>query len=210
MYCSANPTMRLLQNRKIRNILVRGSFQTKLSLLLLVAVTFGFFLYSIYLTYFPSQSFEVLCDNTLDTENRSLFTVLGQMLSANWFFLLCCGVLLFLAVTIGTHRLAGPLFHIEKSIEAMNRRKLHEVIRLRKNDEGKNIAEGLNSFNSLLCRDFIEIQKHSRAINNLVKQYSSLADAQLPKEEIDLVYQAIQNNNREILKLIEKYRITNE
>jgi len=133
--------------------------------------------------------------------------LLKNALAANWLFLVTCGSLVVIAAIIGTHRIAGPLFRFEKTLDNMNKRNLSDTIHLRGKDEGKDLASKINDFNQALSLDLRAVKKHTGAINDLVIQYSSIDRPKLNKDEIDSICNAIEKNNDQIRTLLKPYQL---
>ena len=106
---------------------------------------------------------------------RFLFSYLLFLPIGSFFIIL---VSLFL-----THRIAGPIYRFEKTLDDMINGQINLRIHLRKGDEGNTVALKINEFNAMLT-DRIEKMKHlSTEIEAaLVKTVDIFANQQLPQE----------------------------
>jgi methyl-accepting chemotaxis protein len=136
--------------------------------------------------------------------------LLKNAIAANWILLVTCGSLLVVAAIIGTHRIAGPLFRFEKTLDSMRQKVLDDTIHLREKDEGKELAAKINAFNTLLSTDLKSIRRHSRAITDLLNRYNSFDPAKTAIDDIDSICKAIKNHNDKIKRLLESYQLVDE
>jgi len=127
-----------------RNYLIKKKMQLGMSFrFLLTMVLFSLFLaFEVYVTIWPVVS------SVMDEELRGL--IVSQIL----FRAICFAfpVLFVMAAfsVIFSHRIAGPVYRLEKTIDEMAQGKDVEPICLRKGDELKDLARKINSLMPLL------------------------------------------------------------
>lgn len=91
-----------------------------------------------------------------------------------------------------SHRIAGPIFRLERSIDLMLGGEMDFVISLRKNDEFKYLGDKMNSLIDYLRRNIGEVKSSYRLMEEKVKKMSDMIrsgnyDQQfLNKELLDL------------------------
>lgn len=91
-----------------------------------------------------------------------------------------------------SHRIAGPIFRLEQSIDLMLGGEMDFVISLRKNDEFKYLGDKMNSLIDYLRRNIGEVKSSYRLMEEKVKKMSDMIrsgnyDQQsLNKELLDL------------------------
>ncbi len=102
--------------------------------------------------------------------------------------------------TFFTHRFAGPVYRFEDSLDRMIHNDINFQIHLRKNDEGKQLAEKINHFNSLLASTIKSIAFLSDEMDK-----THLILRKELKEENSSLEQAI-SLNRKIRKTISEYK----
>jgi methyl-accepting chemotaxis protein len=194
-------------NRRAKNFFINRNFQGKiiLTLFLIVVVTCLFF--SVIVGFFSADSLTISYKNNDVLIDKTPAMLFKNALAANWIFLVTFGTLLLIAALIGTHRIAGPLFRFEKTLNSMVHKDLSCTIQLREKDEGKDLAQQINTFNSILSRDMRELGRRSRAIRDLTRQYEALTAANLTADEIDSICTAIKVNNNKINELLESYHL---
>ena len=89
-------------------------------------------------------------------------------------------------------------------------RDLSDTIHLRGKDEAKDLAAKINTFNSILSHDMSKLNKHSRAISDLLNRYGSINSSQYSQEDIDSICHAIQKNNDKIQELLKSYQLADD
>ena len=127
------------------------------------------------------------------TEVSSLFKiVLIPILSANT--LILCVIVPYSLVY--SHKVAGPVYRFQKSLDLLLEGQLDFMIRLRKKDEFKNIAEKMNSLIDYMRRNIEEVRSSHRMIRDRIKRIETLItagdfdinDVKKEVEELDLFF----------------------
>jgi hypothetical protein len=81
-----------------------------------------------------------------------------EILSTQWLFIVLGGFLICFITLHLTHRVAGPFYRFEKTLDAMLLKEISHKIVLRQKDEGKELALKINEFNNQLSQDLNDIQ----------------------------------------------------
>lgn len=196
--------------RRIRNYFLKRNLQGKIMLAVFLAAVISCLFFIIIFGLFSANSMTISYSGNDLQMGRTPAMLFKNALTANWVFLVICGSLLVIASIIGTHRIAGPLYHFEKTLDRMIHRNLRHIIRLRNKDEGKELSGKINDFNEVLSSDIRELRRRSKAITDLVNHFDSLKSANLTAEEIDSLCQAIRNNNGRIKKLLDAYQLADD
>jgi methyl-accepting chemotaxis protein len=171
---------------------------------------FSFFLFVIAGSIAFTLIFSMLSSNTLTIayENSNLrigktpLILLREMLSANWIFIVTAGLSVGIVSMFLTHRFAGPMFRFEKSVEEMLRGNFNFHIRLRKKDEGKELAEMMNRLNYMISSNVNEMRRLSDEIDEILTDaHKSFSEAKGDREAALKIGEANTLNNklREIL-----------
>jgi methyl-accepting chemotaxis protein len=126
--------------------------------------------------------------------------LLSRILGSYWFYIITGAALLICLATIFTHRFAGPIYRFEDSLDRMIHNDIYFQIHLRKNDEGKQLAEKINHFNAMLASTIKSIAFLSDEMdkNHLILRKEL-------KQENSTLEQAI-SLNRKIGKTISEYK----
>ena len=85
-----------------------------------------------------------------------------------------CGFILLL---FASHRIAGPLYRFENTLEHITKGDLTHRFKLRGNDQLTHLAEKINEFNSKMEHALSLIQKDTEEMDNLLKEAQTLASS---------------------------------
>jgi methyl-accepting chemotaxis protein len=155
---------------KRRNIFIKKDFQGKLILGYFLFVMGGCLLFIILLGIMSADTLTMSYGNNGVQMGQTPVMLLKNVIAANWIFLIIGGSLLILAAMVITHRIAGPLFRFEKALDNMIAGNLNDVIQLREYDEGKDLAEKINTFSHGLSQIIQTIDKESAIVSDLIAQ----------------------------------------
>ncbi len=195
---------------KRRNIFIKKNLQGKLILGYFIFVVTGCLLFTVILAFLSADSLTVVYQDNDLRIGQTPFMLVRQLLTANWIFLVAGSFFVVIIAMMITHRLAGPLFRLERAVDNMSNGQLNDVIHLREKDEGKELAAKLNLFNSKLSRDFQHIGKKSRNMEDLLAQYSSLDPENASSDDYRSLFQSIARQNRSVQAVIEKYQLLDD
>ena len=195
---------------KRRNYFIKKNFQGKLILGYFLFVVTGCLLFTVILALLSANSLTVVYqDNDLQI-GQTPFMLVKQLLTANWIFLIAGSAFVVVIAMMITHRLAGPLFRLERAVDNMSNGQLNDVIYLREKDEGKELAVKLNLFNTRLSHDFEHIDSKSSSIGDILAQYSSLDPKKISPDDYHSLFQSIARQNKSIKGVIAKYQLLDE
>lgn len=144
----------------------------------------GFFLTAIF-SLLSADSLTIVYKNDNLQLGKTPLILFKEILSAHWIFLVTGGVLVVLASMFLTHRVAGPLYRFERSLEEMNKRNFDFEIRLRKKDEGKELARMLNELNIMLSSRLKEISDLAEEVNSHLARVSSAPSGDAPGKDLE-------------------------
>ena len=114
--------------------------------------------------------------NALKAVNRSMFPKV--MLLA---------VIIFIAGIIISHKIAGPMYRIEKSAEAISNGDLSVSFRIRKGDEMKEASSALEEMVDSLQADFAKIKKAGQTLDEKI----AVIEPQIKKEDALLLKEIV-------------------
>jgi methyl-accepting chemotaxis protein len=196
--------------RRVKNFFINKNFQGKIILALFLAVAVSGLLFLVVFGLFSADTMTISYENNDLHMGNTPIMLFKKAFVANWVFLVTCATLLFGIALITTHRIAGPLFRFEKALANMVNKNLTDTIRLRGKDEGKDLAQQINLFNTSLSKDLREVNRRSQAIHDLLTQYASLSSSKLSAEEIDSICKAIKTNNDKIHGILSSYKLADD
>lgn len=194
---------------KRRNFFIKKDFQGKLILGYFLFVTGGCLFFLFLLGLFSADSLTILYDNHDLQLGQTPIMLLKKTLAAHWVFIVVGSVFLVAASMLLTHRIAGPLFRLEKALDNMLKGRLDDTIFLRTNDEGKDLAQKINDFNADLSLAVKGLHTNSDAIAGLIEQARQKAAA-LPgdqQDDLQAIIWSIEEKNKRIKAICSAYTV---
>ncbi len=156
-----------------RNYFIKKDLQGRYIFSFFIFVIFGSILFSLIFSYLSFNTLTIVYKNYNLQIGKTPLILLKEILSAHWIFILTAGVSIVIISMFLTHRFAGPMYRFEKSVEEMITGNFNFEIRLRKKDEGKELAVKMNQLMNLISLKFREMRKLSNEINtknSLIKE----------------------------------------
>lgn len=143
----------------------------------LAAVIFTFLF-----VYFSADTLTIKYDNSELQLGNTPEIMIDRLLGIHGILIFLGGLSIIYFGTRFTHRTVGPLFKIGKTIDKMINGDMTKHIYLRKKDECKEIAEKLNTFNTLMHSRLIEIDSLTNAMNDLIENQVTDSSSEDVKE----------------------------
>jgi methyl-accepting chemotaxis protein len=195
---------------KRRNYFIKKNFQGKLILGYFLFMVVGCLIFAIILAILSADSMTMVYqDNDLQI-GQTPFMLIKQLLAAHWISIVVGSVFVVVGAMFITHRMAGPMFRLERAVDSMTSGKLNDVICLREKDEGKELAAKLNQFNRGLSENIGQIRKRSQNIEDLLAQYSSIDPARATPEDCASIYNSIARQNQDVQEIVRTYQLLDE
>ncbi len=138
--------------------LIKKSMQLGLTLrFLFLIVVFSFFIgFEVYITIWPVVS-GVIPQNLLDMVTDQIFFRLVCFIFPVVFVITAFSI-------VFSHRIAGPIYRLEKTLDRLIRGEDVETIRLRRGDALKELVEKINNLISMVKQSRIQEQKESPTV----------------------------------------------
>jgi methyl-accepting chemotaxis protein len=188
----------MIKKYKRRKFFIKKEFQGKLIFSCFLFVLGSGLLFNVVLGVLSANSLTTsYVDQDLKLGHTPLMLV-KQILTANWFLIVIGGGFVMLASLVLSHRIAGPLYRFETTLDDMKNGCLTETIRLRDKDEGKDLARKINEFNIQLSQSLRAISQNSKALDILTEQALTLELPEKEKEQLAGLCWAMQEHNRKI------------
>ncbi len=202
----------MAKDYKRRNIFIKKNFQGKLILGYFLFVSGGCIFFIVLLSYFSADSLTISYANNNLQLGQTPIMLMKNIIAAHWIFIVVGTIFLVFVVMFITHRIAGPLFRFEKSLDNMLANNLDNKISLRQKDEGKELAVKINQFNHELSKSIRAIHSSSRAITDLI-EHAAEKSSEIPgdlQKELQSLYWGIEDNNRKIQDICSSYSLRDE
>lgn len=196
-----------MSGHKRRKFLIKRAFQIRLLLGYCFFVLSGGLLFILLMGFFSYESMTISYNSNDLQMVQTPFALLKQSITTDWPYLLTGSLILLVAAVRVTHRVAGPLYRFEQTLDKMLAGDLRHTITLRAKDEGKELATKLNTFNKDLEHSLEKVTSESRAVRELLTQAQSKTtrlnedDAQ----ELRSILWSIDAKNKKIASIGEKY-----
>ncbi len=195
---------------KRRNYFIKKNFQGKLILGYFLFMVAGCFIFAIILALLSADSMTMVYQNNDLRIGQTPFMLIKQLLTAHWISIVLGSAFVVVIAMFITHRLAGPLFRIERAVDNMLSGQLDDVIYLREKDEGKELAAKLNQFNLELSGNIAEIKKRSKNIDDLLTQHAAIDLATATAEDCASIYNSITRQNQIIRDIVASYQLIDD
>lgn len=147
-----------------RRYFIRKDFQGRFVLRFFLAILLGALIFTLILGVFSSHTLTVTYEDSylrLDRTPKALFI---QILRAHGVYILILGVVISIVSVFLSHRIAGPLYRLEKSVEEISKGNLSFRITLRRKDEVKELADSINGMIDTLSGRIQDIRLHTDAV----------------------------------------------
>jgi len=195
---------------KRKNYFIKKNFQGKLILGYFLFMVVGCLIFMLALSYLVSDSMTVVYSNNDLQIGQTPFMLFKQLIAANWVVIVLGAAMVVVIATRITHRVAGPMFNLERSLDFMISGRLDNVIHLRKKDEGKELAAKINQFNAELSSEMKILQKRSQNIQELLSNYAVLNPEKRSQEDLESIHASIQKQNQIISEIVNQYKLLDD
>ncbi len=191
------------QKYKRRNYFINKEFQGRTIFSYFILVLIGSVLFAAIFSFFSANTLSIVYDNYHLKLGTTPGILMEKIFSAQWFFIILGGGAVILITLFLTHRVAGPFYRFEKSLDDMLGGDISGKIHLRQKDEGKVLARKINEFNTLLAERLSRIEALNRRIEFDAGRIES-------EEQPTDTIREIQNSAREISDILNKFYFVRE
>jgi methyl-accepting chemotaxis protein len=198
------------KSMKRRKYFIKKDYQGKLLLSGFLIVVGGGILFNVLLGFLSADSLTISYSNQELQLGQTPLMLFKQGLAANWLLIVLGGGLVMLASLLLSHRVVGPIYRFEATLDDMLKGNLNTTIHLREKDEGKELAQKINDFNSKASHSFNEIGNNSRALKVLIDQVAALNLPENEKDQLASLCWSMQEHNCKIAKYCQYYTARNE
>ncbi len=196
-----------MKPHKRRNIFIKKDFQGKLILGYFLFVVGGCLFFFVLLGFFSADSLTISYQNHDLQFEQTPIMLFKKAISTYWLFIVVISVFLIAGTMFITHRIAGPIYRFEKTLDRMLNKDLNTTIKLRPKDEGKALAEKINQFNKELSQTLNTLQRNTKALEELLsdtkKTSSSITHEK--KEELLGLLRSMEEKNKQNISSCSSY-----
>jgi methyl-accepting chemotaxis protein len=166
-----------------RNYFIKKELQGRYIFSFFIFVIFGGIIFTLIFSLLSANTLTVVYEDYNLRIGKTPFILIREILSADWIFIVTAGLSVVVISMFLTHRFAGPMYRFEKSVEEMLRGNFNFEIRLRKKDEGKELAAMMNQLIRTISSNIREMRDLTEAIELKLKDASeSIGQVEQAKE----------------------------
>jgi len=192
-----------------RNYFIKKDLQGKYIFSFFIFVIFGSILFTLIFSFLSFNTLTIVYKNYNLQIGKTPLILLKEILGAHWIFIITAGLAVVIVSMFLTHRFAGPMYRFEKSIEEMLRGNFNFEIRLRRKDEGKELAHKMNQLIAMLSSSFKEMRTISENIQNELNNAKALIEGAGANEETLSGLQNTHLLNRRLRELLDSFKTKN-
>lgn len=186
---------------------IKGSMQGKFIATFLILITLGGIAFTAIFSIFAVDTFTLIYKTYGIEHGKTSFTLIKELIKEHWLFIIIGNIIIIIAATILTHRFAGPLYRFEKTLDDMIEGNLCNEIKLRRNDEGKELARMINEFNRMLSNDLTKIGSISDEIEKSLAEISQSFQKEGKGKPAEIY--ALGELNNKLKEVIHRYNFKN-
>jgi len=166
-----------------RNYFIKKDLQGKYIFSFFIFVILGSIIFSLIFSMLSANTLTIVYENYNLKIGKTPLILLKEILRTHWIFIITAGLGVVVVSMFLTHRFAGPMYRFEKSFEEMIKGNFNFQVRLREKDEGKELAEMMNQFISMISLNVKEMRHLIDEINrNLTDASTSVSKIEQGKE----------------------------
>lgn len=195
------------QNRR-RNYFIKKRFQTNFILKFCLPVIFTALISAIVVYRFSSESTTTVFENSrLMIKAGTEFIIPGLMLST-LISVILVGIATALVMFFISHRIAGPLYKLENSLERLGSGDMSFDIRFRQKDEVRKLAEIFNVASLDLSKLIGDVKREHAQLNSTIKELKAMVETAPPEEEaLKEVIKKLEAVNSRLNEKLFKFRL---
>ncbi len=152
-----------------RNYFIKKDLQGRYMFIFFVVIIAGIITFTIVFGLLSSDALTILYEQSKVRVDDTPVALLKQIIKAHWLVLISVGVAVVIFSMFLTHRVAGPIYRFERTVDDLIEGKLNFRVRIRKKDEGKELADKFNNLITTYARILNETKELSDKIEKALK-----------------------------------------
>ncbi|MEW6594350.1 MAG: methyl-accepting chemotaxis protein [Thermodesulfobacteriota bacterium] len=195
---------------KRRNYFINKELQGRQVLVYFSMVVLGSMVFSLLFGLITTNTMSISYDNytlQIGTTPKVLF---HKFFTAEWLFILVGGMAVAVIAIFLSHRVAGPLYKLEHSVEDMIHGNFAAPIFLRRKDEGQALAEKLNRLNAMLSARIHEMRHLNRRMEQHLHELQAGIATAGDCDKARIVLQEMTSVNGQSRELLDDFIIREE
>lgn len=190
-----------------RNFFIKKDFQGKIILKFFLAILVGAIIFTAILSLFSADTITITYEDSYLKLDKTPKALLQEIIRAYGLYILLLGIIISGFSLFLSHRIAGPLYRLERSVEEITKGNLAFKIVLRKKDEARELADGMNIMIEALSNRIRDIRLNANSIHEEVLSLSKmLEDEELTSTEVKANILETLNSIEEMEKTLSFFR----
>lgn len=191
---------------KRRKYFINKEFQGRFIFNYFLLAAIGSLLFVAVFSFFSANTLSIVYENYHLQLGLTPGILIRKILGTQWLIIVLGGGAVILVTLLLTHRIAGPFFRFEKSLDEMIDGDLSNKVVLRKKDEGKQLAQKINAFNYILSDKLSIMENFNATIAISSRQLKKmLEESDIDEERFAPYLGQIMESQRNIQTMINDY-----
>jgi methyl-accepting chemotaxis protein len=188
-----------------RNFFIKKDLQGKYIFKYFLLFGLGSILFTLIFSFFSSNTLSIVYEDYRLQLGTTPGILMNRILSTQWILIVVGGILMMVVTLLLTHRIAGPFFRFETTLDEMIERNLSCRIFLRKKDEGKELGQKINELNRVLSADLVRLLENASQVQELLLDHSG--KTRKGEDPGTVLVDRARELNQESLSLLGRYRL---
>lgn len=196
---------------KRRNYFIKKDFQGKFIMRFFLTIFIGAVIFTAILSLFSAHTITISYEDSYLRVERTPKALFLEIVRAYGAYIFILGVVVSTLSLFLSHRIAGPLFRIEKSMDEVAKGNLAFHITLRRRDEAKELAEKVNAMVGVLSGRIREIREQTEIIHRQITDLSERsAEKNVAAEEARELISGAMRSVEDLKKSLSFFKIDKE
>jgi methyl-accepting chemotaxis protein len=188
-----------------RKFFIKKDLQGKYIFKYFLLFGLGSILFTLIFSFFSSNTLSIVYEDYRLQLGTTPGILMNRILSTQWILIVVGGILMMVVTLLLTHRIAGPFFRFETTLDEMIERNLSCRIFLRKKDEGKELGQKINELNRVLSADLVRLLENASQVQELLLDHSG--KTRKGEDPGTVLVDRARELNQESLSLLGRYRL---
>lgn len=196
-----------MPNYKRRRFFIDKEYQGRYIFNAFLSVAIGSVFFALIIGFFSSNTLSIVYDDYHLRLGTTPELLMNKILSAQWLFIALGGGGVILIALFLSHRVAGPFFRFEQTLNQMTSKDLSCRIQLRKRDEGKALEEKFNDFNEMLSISLERMLENSENIRQCCEDLPENDDPAKRNDHLSSRLEEIRRYNGDCLEMLREFKL---
>ncbi len=193
-----------------RNYFINKDFQGRYIFSYFLFVIIGSIIFIVILGLFSADTMTMVYDHHDLQLGSTPAILMKQFVRAHWLFVVGGGLMVIIASIFITHRIAGPLYRLEKSLDEMIKGNISINTTLRQKDEGQELARKMNQFNEVLSLRLKELNEAVRELDAVIQRLVTALPAENTSNAVTNEIQQLRTLHKRLNKSLKYFALKNE